>query len=187
MTREESRLASSKPHCSTRWSSPSELQRFEESYGAFGCGPFQRRATWEFAIDKYSDECYDPEERFFSGAAEVDGAIEGAMRAGQDPHRVDQRGRTCRAVGQEAGSLHPARRETCRTRGRDQPKREVGGAGGRGTAGGARPRARGIRSRAGLLTETITAEPRACTRSAGGSRRRRPRGPSSLGTTASRF
>jgi hypothetical protein len=37
---------------------------------------------WEFAIYKYSDECYDPEEWFFPGAEEVDGTIEGAMRAG---------------------------------------------------------------------------------------------------------
>jgi hypothetical protein len=33
---------------------------------------------WEFAIYKYSDERYDPDECFFPGAEEVDGAIEGA-------------------------------------------------------------------------------------------------------------
>lgn len=38
--------------------------------------------NWEFAIYKYSDECYDPQEWFFTGAGEVDGTIEGAMRAG---------------------------------------------------------------------------------------------------------
>jgi len=37
---------------------------------------------WEFAIYKYSDEAYDPDEWFFPGAGEVDGTIEGAMRAG---------------------------------------------------------------------------------------------------------
>ena len=38
--------------------------------------------NWEFAIYKYSDEHYDPTEWFFDGAGEVDGTIEGAMRAG---------------------------------------------------------------------------------------------------------
>lgn len=38
--------------------------------------------NWEFAIYKYSDERYDPEEWFFSGAGQADGTIEGAMRAG---------------------------------------------------------------------------------------------------------
>lgn len=38
--------------------------------------------NWEFAIYKYSDERYDPDEWFFPGAEEVDGTIEGAMRAG---------------------------------------------------------------------------------------------------------
>ena len=37
---------------------------------------------WEFAIYKYSDEHYDPTEWFFDGSGEVDGTIEGAMRAG---------------------------------------------------------------------------------------------------------
>ena len=37
---------------------------------------------WDFAIYKYSDEAYDPEEWMFDGAEEVDGTIEGAMRAG---------------------------------------------------------------------------------------------------------
>ena len=37
---------------------------------------------WEFAIYKYSDERYDPEEWMFDGMDEVDGTIEGAMRAG---------------------------------------------------------------------------------------------------------
>ena len=38
--------------------------------------------NWSFAIYKYSDNGYDPEEWFFPGAGEVDGTIEGAMRAG---------------------------------------------------------------------------------------------------------
>ncbi len=37
---------------------------------------------WQFAIYKYSDERYDPAEWFFPGAAQVDGTLEGAMRAG---------------------------------------------------------------------------------------------------------
>lgn len=37
---------------------------------------------WDFAIYKYSDERYDPDEWFFTGAEEVDGTIEGALRAG---------------------------------------------------------------------------------------------------------
>lgn len=38
--------------------------------------------NWDFAIYKYSDNGYDPEEWFFPGAGEVDGTIEGAMKAG---------------------------------------------------------------------------------------------------------
>jgi hypothetical protein len=37
---------------------------------------------WEFAIFKYSDEAYDPDEWFFPGAQHVNGTVEGAMRAG---------------------------------------------------------------------------------------------------------
>jgi len=37
---------------------------------------------WEFAIFKYSDERYDPDEWMFPGSEHVDGTIEGAMRAG---------------------------------------------------------------------------------------------------------
>lgn len=37
---------------------------------------------WELAIYKYSDERYDPHKWFFPGVEEVDGTIEGAMRAG---------------------------------------------------------------------------------------------------------
>ncbi len=38
--------------------------------------------NWDFAIFKYSDGRYDPEEWFFPGAGFVDGTIEGAMKAG---------------------------------------------------------------------------------------------------------
>lgn len=37
---------------------------------------------WDFAIYKYSDARYDPDEWLFPGAEELDGTIEGAMRAG---------------------------------------------------------------------------------------------------------
>ncbi len=36
---------------------------------------------WEFAIYKYSDERYDPNEWMFPGAEHLDGTIEGALRA----------------------------------------------------------------------------------------------------------
>ena len=39
-------------------------------------------SKWDFAIYKYSGGHYDPEEWMFPGAEEVDGTIEGAMRAG---------------------------------------------------------------------------------------------------------
>ena len=42
--------------------------------------------TWEFAIYKYSDERYDPEEWMFPGAGYVDGTIEGAMKAGLEAY-----------------------------------------------------------------------------------------------------
>jgi len=44
--------------------------------------------NWDFAIFKYSDECYDPEEWFFPGAEYVDGTVEGAMRAGLQAYPV---------------------------------------------------------------------------------------------------
>jgi hypothetical protein len=43
---------------------------------------------WSFAIYKYSDEHYDGEEMFFTGAELVDGTIEGAMRAGLKAYPV---------------------------------------------------------------------------------------------------
>jgi hypothetical protein len=43
---------------------------------------WKRHWRWEFAIFKYSDERYDPDEWMFPGGEELDGTIEGAMRAG---------------------------------------------------------------------------------------------------------
>ena len=43
-------------------------------------------AQWGFAIFKYSDERYDPEEWFFPGSQHVDGTIEGALRAGLEAY-----------------------------------------------------------------------------------------------------
>ena len=37
---------------------------------------------WDFAIFKYSDMRYDPDEWMFPGSGHVDGTIEGAMKAG---------------------------------------------------------------------------------------------------------
>lgn len=39
-------------------------------------------ANWEFAIFKYSDERYDPDEWFFPGSEHVNGTVVGAMKAG---------------------------------------------------------------------------------------------------------
>ncbi|MCP4168387.1 MAG: hypothetical protein GY759_21185 [Chloroflexi bacterium] len=42
--------------------------------------------NWEFAIYKYSNERYDPNDWFFAGSGEIDGSIEGAMRAGLEAY-----------------------------------------------------------------------------------------------------
>jgi hypothetical protein len=42
--------------------------------------------NWEFAIYKYSDERYDPDEWMFPGAGHLDGTIEGAMKAGLEAY-----------------------------------------------------------------------------------------------------
>jgi hypothetical protein len=42
--------------------------------------------NWDFAIFKYSDERYDPEEWMFPGAGHVNGTIEGAMKAGLEAY-----------------------------------------------------------------------------------------------------
>jgi hypothetical protein len=41
---------------------------------------------WEFAIYKYSDERFDPDEWIFPGTHHIDGTIEGAMRAGLEAY-----------------------------------------------------------------------------------------------------
>jgi hypothetical protein len=38
--------------------------------------------NWNFAIYRHSRNFYDPDEWFFPGIGEVDGTVEGAMRAG---------------------------------------------------------------------------------------------------------
>ena len=38
--------------------------------------------AWEFSIFKWSSEQYDPEEWMFPGSGEIDGTVEGAMKAG---------------------------------------------------------------------------------------------------------
>jgi hypothetical protein len=43
---------------------------------------------WIFAIYKYSDEVYDPEEWFFTGAELVNGTVSGAMAAGMAAYPV---------------------------------------------------------------------------------------------------
>ncbi len=42
--------------------------------------------NWEFAIYKYSSNKYDSEDWFFPGSGQVDGTIEGAMRAGLEAY-----------------------------------------------------------------------------------------------------
>jgi len=41
---------------------------------------------WEFAIYKYSNERYDPDEWMFPGSGHVDGTVEGAMKAGLEAY-----------------------------------------------------------------------------------------------------
>ena len=43
---------------------------------------------WDFAIYKYSDERYDPDEWFFPGSGKVDGTVMGAMEAGLEAYPV---------------------------------------------------------------------------------------------------
>lgn len=42
---------------------------------------------WEFAVFRYSREFYDPDEWMFPGAGEIDGTIEGALRAGEEIYK----------------------------------------------------------------------------------------------------
>jgi hypothetical protein len=41
-----------------------------------------REILWEFAFYMHSRHRYDPDEWFFPGTDEVDGTVEGALRAG---------------------------------------------------------------------------------------------------------
>ncbi|MCF8235644.1 MAG: hypothetical protein K9G67_12100 [Bacteroidales bacterium] len=45
--------------------------------------------NWDFAIFKWSIEQYDPEEDYFPGVEELNGAIEGAMKAGLKAYPVE--------------------------------------------------------------------------------------------------
>jgi len=40
--------------------------------------------NWSFTVFKYSRETYDANEFFFPGSMELDGTIEGALRAGME-------------------------------------------------------------------------------------------------------
>lgn len=42
--------------------------------------------NWDFAIYKYSDNGYDPEEWFFPGSGKVNGTVTGAMEAGLEAY-----------------------------------------------------------------------------------------------------
>jgi hypothetical protein len=44
--------------------------------------------AWEFAIFKWSNEAYDPDEWMFPGSNFVDGTVEGAMKAGMEAYSV---------------------------------------------------------------------------------------------------
>lgn len=46
-------------------------------------------SDWDFAIFKWSREKYDPDEFFFPGAEDLDGTIEGAMKAGLKAYPVE--------------------------------------------------------------------------------------------------
>lgn len=42
--------------------------------------------SWDFAIYKSSDNCYDPDEWMFPGSGYLDGTVEGAMMAGLEAY-----------------------------------------------------------------------------------------------------
>jgi hypothetical protein len=42
--------------------------------------------SWDFAIYKYSDNCYDPDEWMIPGVEQLDGTVEGAMKAGLEAY-----------------------------------------------------------------------------------------------------
>jgi hypothetical protein len=64
------------------------LDRFDYSVVSHVCRLTYTGKTdeWEFAIFKYSDERYDPEEWFFPGSGHVDGSIAGALKAGLEAY-----------------------------------------------------------------------------------------------------
>ena len=62
---------------------------------------------WGFAIYKYSDEKYDPDEFVFPGYEHLDGTIEGAMKAGLEAYPM-------RELGPEVGSMLQRLRELLR-------------------------------------------------------------------------
>ena len=41
---------------------------------------------WEFAIYMYNTQRYNPDEKLFSGSGNVDGTVEGALRAGLEAY-----------------------------------------------------------------------------------------------------
>ncbi len=45
---------------------------------------------WDFAIFKWSKEIYDPHEWMFPGSENIDGTIEGAMKAGLEAYPVSE-------------------------------------------------------------------------------------------------
>jgi hypothetical protein len=55
------------------WKSPTKLGRMEWT------GDIEK---WTFDVFKYSRKFYDPDEFMFPGREDLDGTIEGAMRAG---------------------------------------------------------------------------------------------------------
>ena len=42
--------------------------------------------NWDFAIYKHSSNRYDPDDWFFPGLGQLDGTVEGAMRAGMEAY-----------------------------------------------------------------------------------------------------
>lgn len=44
--------------------------------------------NWDFAIYKYSDNRYDPDEWSFPGTKYVDGTVTGAMKAGMETYQI---------------------------------------------------------------------------------------------------
>jgi hypothetical protein len=71
----------------------------------------------EFAIFKYSSERYDPDEWMFPGFEELDGTVEGAMRAGLMAYPNS----ALDALELEALSVLPAAGPAPRTAGRNDP------------------------------------------------------------------